>query len=118
MPVLWPHDPSIVTTRPYRPTDAPVIQSLIATSTFPYPSLDDPLIELITVVTDDTDAPIGAFIAIRRIEAYIVLDDMHPAARLAVVRTLHEDVPPLLKSKGYNAIEAYLQPQVAMAFGR
>jgi len=105
-----------VTTRPLRPSDIPILTALAGP--YPYPDVNSPLIELITVVADGSDTPIACFIAERLVQSYLIVAPMHPAARLAAIRLLHEAVPPLLKAKGYNSIEAFIPPQLAGTFGR
>ena len=105
-------------TRPITAEDVPAIESLIAASNLPYPSLSSPLIECVQVVTDDSGEIVAAFIAERLVEGHLVIQDMDPHAKIHAIRLLHESTPEVLRRKGYNWINCFLPLPLAKHFGR
>jgi hypothetical protein len=86
-------------------------------SGFPYP---DPLkLEAIRVVADDEDRPIMAAGAERLIQAYLWCGDFQrPHAKVFAMRLLQDEMIAVLKSKGYDSIEAFIPPTLAKRFAR
>ena len=106
-----------MTTRPARPEDIPILQSLIPPS-LPYPALDSRLIEHIQVVVDDEDRPVMAVIAHRIVELYLISTELPPHSKLHGIRLLHESTAPVLRLKGYTEANCFLPPSLAKSFGR
>lgn len=90
-------------------------------SGFPYafPDLRGSLMESVLVVTDESDIPVAGVAAERITQLYLWMDDeMHPAAKLRIVRQLHESLAEVLRSRGYGETNCFLPPQVERSFGR
>lgn len=114
-------EPRTMTTRTLTAADLPSIRSMYELSGLNYtlPDLGGEMIESAMVVVDDNDVPIGGVAFERILQTYLWIDDsLHPAAKLRVIRELHEKCAPVLRSKGYTQIEAFLPPQLEESFGR
>jgi hypothetical protein len=105
--------------RPLEPRDIPALKAMAEASGYPYPNVDDPLVEAVLVVTDDEDRPVMAVAAKRLVELYLWCGKgMAPSESVAALRVLHEAMGEVLKAKGYHGVEAFLPPNVSGKFGR
>ncbi len=107
-----------MTTRGLRESDIPVLQRIADSSGLPYPDFCSKLIEHVQVVVDDEDTPISAFIAEKRIQAYLLIGEMEPFAKLHAIRMLHDDASVVLKTRGWREVDCFLPPAIALNFGR
>lgn len=107
-----------MTARPLLPSDIPILKALAANSGYPYPDPEDPSVEAVVVIVNDSNLPVGFFLAKRIIEGYLLLANMHPAAKLAAIRVMHEAAAPLLKAKGYDECNAFIPPELEKSFGK
>lgn len=107
-------------TRYLRKTDIPKLKALFEKSGFAYqfPELEGPLIESVIVIVDENDEPIMAAAAERITQLYLWCGDMHPAAKIAGIRILHEEMAEDLKAKGYSETNCFIPPELAKSFGR
>ena len=104
--------------RPLRADDIPILNGMAEANGFPYPALDDPLIEAVVVIADSEDKPIVACAAKRLVELYLYSGDNAAPVRLQAVDRLHGAMAQALREKGYNGSEIFLPPQIAQKFGR
>lgn len=105
--------------RPATPADYPRLREIAAESGYPYPDLNDPLIEAVHVVEDEHGNIIGACAAKRIVELYLYKGQCdHPAAALHMVRMLHSSLIACLCMRGYREANAFLPPELAKGFGR
>lgn len=104
--------------RPLRESDIPILRKMAADSGFPYPDLDDPLIESVIVVVDSSDVPIMACAAKRLVELYLYVSPQRPAIKMKALELLHQGMAQPLRDKLYTSAEAFLPENVAAKFGR
>lgn len=105
--------------RPLLESDIPILRKMAADSGFPYPELDDPLIESVIVVVDSSDVPIMACAAKRFIEGYLYLHPgTPPAVKLRALILLHQDMAIALRNIGYTELSVQVDESIADKFGR
>lgn len=110
-----------MTARTLRHDDIPVLRFIHAADGFAYdfPDLTGPKIEGALAIVDEKDNVMVAIAAERILQAYLWCDpSVLPAAKLRAIRMLHEELAPVLRSKGYNSLECFVPPQVEKSFGR
>ncbi len=111
-----------MTIRPLNPSsDIPSLRQMHELSGYAYefPDLRGPLMESVLVAVDENDIPVAAIAAERILQAYLLMsDDLHPAAKMRVIRSFHEQLAIELRAKHYKNLEAFLPPQIAESFGR
>ncbi len=107
-----------MTVRELRDSDIPALNAIAETSGFPYIVPRGTLVERVLVVADENDQVLAAVAAERILQLYLWIGDAHPAAKLRMIRMLHEAMAPELKAKGYTEVQAFLPPGVAGKFGR
>ena len=110
-----------MTIRALRQSDIPALQAMYVAQGFAYefPDLNGPLMEAVLVVEDDGGKILAAVAAERLVQLYFLCGDVeHPAAKLSIVRALHEHMAEALRAKGYHSAEAFLPPPIAETFGR
>lgn len=103
-------------TRPLLPLDIPILEARAIASGYPYPSWPD--IEEILVVEDADGNIVTAFAAVRILEGYLWPMEGSPLAKKSALEALHRDMPPILKAKGYNYMEAFIPKEIAAKFAR
>ncbi len=86
---------------------------------YEFPDLRGPLMESVLVAVDENDIPVAAIAAERILQAYLLMsDDLHPAAKMRVIRAFHQELAVELRAKHYKNLEAFLPPQIADSFGK
>lgn len=101
-----------------RPSDIPALEAMATASGFPYPDLNDAMIEAVMVILDEEDRPVMACAAKRILELYLYCGDLRPHAKLSAVRAFHQEMPEMLRAKGYNEVNAFIPDTVAAGFKR
>lgn len=107
--------------RPLQPSDIPTLRQMYELSGLDYtfPDLRGPLMESVLVVVDDNDVPMAAVAAERIIQLYLLVDEsLGPAAKLAIIRKLHQNMQEMLCSKGYCEANCFVPPKLEKSFGR
>jgi hypothetical protein len=107
--------------RPLQPSDIPTLRQMYEYSGFAYefPDLRGPLMESVMVAVDENDVPVAAIAAERILQAYLLMDlGLHPATKLRIIRSFHEELAIQLRTRGYHSLEAFLPPPIAESFGR
>lgn len=108
--------------RRMRDSDIPTLRQMYEHSGFPYsfPDLKGPLMECVLVAVEEgNDVPIAAIAAERIVQAYLLMDwDLHPAARMRIIRAFHSELAVELRKRNYACLEAFLPPEIAESFGR
>ncbi len=108
-----------MTIRPLEATDIPTLKALAEATGFPYPDLDSPDLEAVSVVADHSGHPVMAVGAKRIVELYLWCGrGMAPHEKIAALRLLHESMISELCSKGYNEANVFLPPMIAGKFGK
>lgn len=98
--------------------DIPALKAMEAASGFPYPDVNDPLIEAVMVAEDESGKVVAAVAAKRIVELYLWIGPLSPVDVLAAVQAFHAAMGDALKEKGYHEANAFLPPQIADKFGR
>ena|SRR5690242_21295697 len=107
--------------RALKPSDIPTLRNWYETSGFSYdfPDVRGDRMESVLVFTDDNDAPLAAVAAERIVQLYLWMDEnLHPAAKLRIIRELHDGMVPVLRSKAYHEANCFLPPELEKSFGR
>lgn len=107
--------------RPLQPSDIPTLRQMYELSGLDYtfPDLRGPLMESVLVVVDDNDVPIAGVAAERIIQLYLLVDEsLSPAAKLAIIRKLHQNMQEMLCSRGYCEANCFIPPKLEKSFGR
>lgn len=105
--------------RELRPSDIPLLRSWHETSGFEYTFPNFDRMEGALVLTDENDIPLAAVAAERIVQLYLWMDEnLHPAAKLRIIRELHQNMTTVLCSKGYHEANAFLPPGLEKSFGR
>src|SRR5690348_7913001 len=107
--------------RALKPSDIPTLRNWYETSGFSYdfPDVRGDRMESVLVFTDDNDAPLAAVAAERIVQLYLWMDEnLHPAAKLRIIKEFHEKMATELRNKGYNSSEAFLPPEIEHSFGK
>ena len=110
----------VMTIRKLRVNDIPALRAMYDTQGFAYdfPELTGPHMEAVLVVEEEGGRIIAAVAAERLCQLYFLCGDVdHPAAKLAVIRSLHTQMADALRAKGYRSCEAFLPPQIEKSFG-
>jgi hypothetical protein len=108
-----------MTTRPLRDSDLPVLQRMAEASGFPYVYPRGLKVEAVVVAVDETDQLIGAAMAHRLVEIYVLVDKAkHPAESMAALQALDAAMIRELRVKGYDSAECFLPPSIFKIFGR
>lgn len=105
--------------RPANSGDVDFLNRCASAAGYPYPSLDDPLIEAVEIVVDSDGKPIMAVAAKRLVEIYMYVDENRsPAVSNSAIRELHRSMAERLTAKGYRSAEAFIPPPLCEKFGR
>ena len=103
----------VVTVRPLRQSDIPILKSWAAASDFEYPDPEDPCIEAFLVVADDSDKPILAAAGSRLVQIFAWLNPEAGAElRMDALSAIHEPLGNALKQLGYDSTETFLDPRL------
>lgn len=98
--------------------DIAALQQLADASGFPYPDLNDPLIEVVQVVVDSQDRPVVAIVAKRLVEIYMYVDaERSPVVKMDALKLAHPSMAAALRDIGYQTAECFLPPEVQESFG-
>lgn len=105
--------------RPATRADADFLNCCAEQSGYPYPNLDDPLIEAVEIVVDSDGRSIMAVAAKRLVELYLYVDPhLKPHQKADALRLLHASMATRLRAKLYTSAECFLPPEIADKFGR
>jgi hypothetical protein len=105
--------------RHFEERDRAALSSMAQDSGFPYCAPDGPMVEECMVAVDGDDLPVAAVAAERILQVYGWLrQDIHPAAKMAAIRALHDRLAPALVERGYLEVNAFLPPTICQQFGR
>jgi hypothetical protein len=86
---------------------------------YEFPDLTGPLMESVLVVEDESGKILAAVAAERLCQLYFLCGAVeHPAAKLAIIRSLHTQMADALRAKGYRSAEAFLPAPIAETFGK
>ena len=110
-----------MTFRDLRDDDIPKIRAMYEEMGFGYafPDLRGPMVESVRVGVDENDNPLVAVCAERICQLYFFADSsLTPLVTQAAIRGLHSDMVPIICSKGYDGVEAFLPHSVSGRFGR
>lgn len=107
--------------RAYTEGDLESLRAMHAAQEFgyPFPDLADPLFLVRCVVEEDGRPRMAAFLRLTA-EAYLLADPREgsPRQRWRWLLALHESVRCEAAARGLGAVQAFLPPRVAHAFGR
>ncbi len=101
--------------------DIPALRAMYKAQGFEYefPDLTGPLMEAVLVVVDENGKILAAVAAERFVQLYMFVGQIdYPAAKLSIIRSLHQCMSDALRPRGYHSAEACLPPAIEKSFGR
>lgn len=106
--------------RGIRPEDLTVLKELHKQMGFGYPFPELKIHDIGKVVTDESDRPIMAALAVPVVDCYLLVSPnaLTPGERLALLHKLHEAMRAEIKDRGYNWAEADIPPEIERSFGK
>ena len=100
--------------------DITALKASAAASGFPYPELSSPLIEAVSVVTNDEGEIIVACAAHRMVELYLYGGEVEsdPSDKKRAIDLLHIDLARKLRAAGYAECSVFIPPQIVVKFAQ
>lgn len=107
--------------RALKESDLPILRAMYdgASLEFEWPNLAHPDYVEKRVLVDENDVPLAAGVARLVPEIILLLDQkQHPAAKLAMVRRLHEELLRWMTEKGYTDANCFVPEAIVRPYGR